>query len=96
MKVILLEDSSVSYTFSITEMNLKRSRKHAPHSKFFFGKFGGTSALTFNLDSKLAIDNDNSVNSRNSNTNTLIRQSVTDMDAGTGNTNRDLHIKWIN
>ena len=45
---------------------------------------------SFITDSKLAIDNINSINNSNSNTNIPFLQSVKDVDAGTGNLNRNL------
>ena len=51
---------------------------------------GYPSNRNFNTDSKLAIDSINSINSSNSSINIPILQSVKDVDAGTGNLNRNL------
>ena len=71
-----------------TQINLRRSGKFKTIQDQ--STSGDTSSLTFNVDLKLAIDNDNSINRSKSYTYILIRQSVTDVDAGTGNTNRNL------
>ena len=80
---------------------MKRSGKHTTRSKFALKKSdpandltsqnqkfsGNPSSRCFITDSKLAIDN---INSSNSNTNIPFLQSVKDVDAGTGNLNRNL------
>ena len=84
--------------------NLKWSGKNTPCSKFSLKKSdpandltsqnqkisGNPSSRCFITDSKLAIDNINSINNSNSNTNIPFLQSVKDVDAGTGNLNRNL------
>ena len=86
-----------------TETNLKQSGKHAPRSKSVSGTTvpeiilanqdgkisGNPSSPTFNIESKLAIDNTNSFNNSNSNIMNSIRPSVDDLGVGTGNTNRN-------
>ena len=82
---------------------MKRSGKHAPSSKFVSGTTfpeiiltnqdrkvsGNPSSPSFNIESKLAIDNTNSFNNSNPNIMTDIRPSVSDLGAGTGNINRN-------
>ena len=85
-------------------MNLKRSGKYTPRSKFVLKNSIPANDLTsldqkisgypsnhnFNTDSKLAIDNINSISNSNSSINIPILKSVKDVDAGTGNLNRNL------
>ena len=88
---------------------MKRSGKHTTRSKFTLKKSGPANDLTsqnqkisgkpsnhsFITDSKLAIENINIINNSNFRTNIPILQSVKDVDAGTGNLNRNLRT-WIN
>ena len=85
-KVNLPEDLTVLDNFGRTEMNLKRSGKHATRSQFVsettipeniltvqdWKVSGNPSSPTFNIESKLAIDNPNSFNTSNSNINRLL------------------------
>ena len=103
-KANVSEDVTISDKFGRMETHLKRSGKHAPRSKSVSGIAvpeiilanqdrhisGNPSSPTFNIESKLAIDNTNSFNNSNSNIMTDIRPSVNDLGAGTGHTNRNL------
>ena len=105
-KANVSEDVTVLDDFGRTEFNLKRLGKHARRSKLVSGNTipeiiltnqdrkvsGNPSSPSFNIESKLAIDNSNSFNNSYSNINTYIRPSVIDLGAGTGtgNTNRNL------
>ena len=85
-------------------MNLKRSGKYTPRSKFVLKNSIPANDLTsqdqkisgypsnrnFNTDSKLAIDNINSINRSNFSINIPILESIKDVHAGTGNINRNL------
>ena len=85
-------------------MNLKRSGKYTPRSKCVLKNSIPANDLTsqdrkisvypsnrnFYTDSKLDIDNINSNYSSNSSINISFPQSVKDVDAGTGNLNRNL------
>ena len=91
---------------------MKRSCKYTPRSKFVLENSIPANDLTsqdqkisgypsnrnFNTDSKLAIDNINSINNSNSSTNIPILQSVKDVHAGTGNETGTSaqHITWLN
>ena len=89
---------------SRSKMNVKETGKYTPCSKFVLKNSfpvndltsqdqkisGNPSNRNFNTDSKLAIDNLNCIYSRNSSINTPILQSIKDVDAGTGNLNRNL------
>jgi hypothetical protein len=88
--------------------NLKRSGKKTPRSKFSLKDSNAANNLTnqnqkisanpfhqsFINDSKLAIDNINSINNSSSNTNIPISQSVSDGDVGTGKLNRNLRPRY--
>ena len=88
---------------------MKRSCKYTPRSTFVLENSIPANDLTsqdqkisgypsnrnFNTDSKLAIDNINSMNSRNSSINIPILQSVKDVDAGTENLNRNPHLRHL-
>ena len=104
-KANVSEDFIVLDNFGRTETSLKRSGKYAPRSKSVSGNSipetvlttqdrevsGNPSSPSFNIESKLAIDNSNSFNNSNSNINTNMRSYVIDLGAETGNTNRNLH-----
>ena len=97
------EDVAVLDNYGRTLTNLKQSGKHAPRSKSVSGttvpeiilanrdrkNSGNPSSPTFNIESKLAIDNTNRFNNNNSNIMNDICLSINDLGAGTGNTNRN-------
>ena len=101
-KASLSEEGTILDNEGRTETNLEWPGKQAPRSKSVPGntipeiisanqdqKISGNLSSPI-LESKLAIDNTNSLNNSNSNIMSNSHTSVNDLGAGTGNTNRTL------
>ena len=58
-------------------------------------KFGNLSSPTVKMESKLAIDNTYSFNNSSNKIMSIIRPSINDLGAGTGNTNRNLRPRHL-
>ena len=104
-KATVSEDVTILDNEGRTETNLEWSGKQALRSKSVPGnttpeislanqdrKISGNPSSSI-MESKLAIDNTNSLNKSSNNIMSNILTSINDLGAGTGNTNRNLRLR---
>ena len=106
-KATVFENVTILDKDGRTETNLERSGKQALRSKSVpetttpeisltnqdRKNSGDPSSPPVKMESKLAIDNTNSFNNSSNNIMSVIRHSVNDLGAGTGNTNLNLRLR---